>query len=296
MLGIMQPECPGCCERDAQIARLQQQVADLTEQLTRMATRMRELEARLGQNASNSSIPPSANPPQAPPPVRKQPTGRKPGGQPGHTAHLRARLPAERLTEPTLHYRPEICIACQHALPPTPTPNDPEPRWHQVVELPPIPVQVTEYQAHARTCCHCGHLNWAQIPHDIRDHVCGPRLTATLSFLSGVLHASRRGIEELVETVLGVPIALGTVSNLEQEMSVALAAAHAEAQQAVQQAAAKHVDETGWKQAGKKRWLWGAATAWVACFVIAPSRGAVGLAALLGRKMKGIVWSDRWSV
>ena len=293
---IMQPECPGCCERDAQIARLQQQVADLTEQLTRMTTRMRELETRLDQNASNSSIPPSANPPQAPPPVRKQPTGRKPGGQPGHTAHLRTRLPTQRLTEPIVHYRPEICVTCQHALPSTPASHDPPPRWHQVVELPAIPVQVTEYQAHARTCPRCGQVTWASIPDDIRAHVCGPRLTATLSFLSGVLHASRRGIEEFVETVLGVPIALGTVSNLEQEMSVALAAAHAEAQQAVQQAAAKHVDETGWKQAGGKRWLWGAATAMVACFVIAPSRGAVGLAALLGRKIKGIVCSDRWSV
>lgn len=285
----MQPQCPGCLERDARIARLEQQANELM-------TRIHELEARLGQNASNSSIPPSANPPQAPPPVRKQPTGRKPGGQPGHTAHLRTRLPAERLSEPTVHYRPEICSACQHALPTTPAADDPEPRWHQVVELPAIPVQITEYQAHARTCLHCGHLNWARIPNDISDHVCGPRLTATLSFLSGVLHASRRGIEEFVETVLNVPMALGTVSNLEQEMSAALAAAHAEAQQAVQQAAAKNVDETGWKQAGDKRWLWGAATTTVACFVIAASRGVVGLTALLGRKIKGIISSDRWSV
>jgi len=292
----MQPECQGCRERDARIARLEQQVADLTEQLLRMAARLRELEARLDQNASNSSIPPSANPPQAPPPVRKQPTGRKPGGQPGHTAHLRRRLPSERLSTPVVHYLPAICQACQEDLPATPGPDDPQPRWHQVVELPPVPVQVTEYQAHARTCPHCGHLTWATIPHDIRDHVCGPRLTATLSFLSGVLHASRRGIEEFVETVLGVPIALGTVSNLEQEMSAALATAHAEAQQAVQQASAKNVDETGWKQAGAKRWLWGAATALVACFVIAPSRGAAGLAALLGKKIKGVVCSDRWPV
>jgi transposase len=89
---------------------------------------------------------------------------------------------------------------------------------------------------------------------------------------------------------------LGTVSNLEQEVSAALADAHAEAQQAVQAAPAKNVDETGWKQAGAKRWLWGAATARVACFVIAATRGALGLAALLGRKIKGIIASDRWSV
>jgi transposase len=285
----MEPACQGCRERDARIARLEQQVAELL-------ARVRELEAQVGRNASNSSIPPSANPPQAPPPVRKQPTGRKPGGQPGHTAHLRVRLPAERLTEPTVHYVPAICAVCQDDLPQAPGPDDPEPRWHQVVELPEIPVQVTEYQAHARTCRNCGHVNWAKIPNEVREHVCGPRLTATMAFLSGALHVSKRGIEDFVETVCRLPLALGTVSNLEQEMSAALAAAHAEAQQAVQQAAAKNVDETGWKQAGAKRWLWGAATAVVACFVIAPTRGALGLAALLGKKIKGIISSDRWSV
>ena len=285
----MPKPCPGCRERDQRIARLEQQVAELIAEV-------RDLKARLGQNASNSSLPPSANPPDAPKPVVKQPTGRKPGGQPGHTAHLRERLPPERLTEPTVRYIPAICEVCQEDLPYAPADDDPEPRWHQVVELPALPVQVTEYQAHGRTCSNCGHRNWAKIPDAIRAHVCGPRLSATLSFLSGVLHASRRSIEEFVETVLGVPIALGTVSNLEQEMSDALAPAHAEAQQAVQQAAAKNVDETGWKQAGKKRWLWGAATAWVACFVITPTRGAVGLAALLGKKIKGIISSDRWSV
>jgi transposase len=285
----MEPECQGCRERDARIAQLEQQLAELM-------ARVRDLEARLGQNASNSSMPPSANPPQAPPPVRKKPTGRKPGGQPGHTAHLRVRLPPERLTEPTVPYWPDICEVCQDDLPCAPGPDDPEPRWHQVVELPELPVHVTEYQAHGRTCPSCGHVTWAKIPQEIRDHVCGPRLTATLSLMSGVLHASKRGIEEFVETVFKAPIALGTVSNLEQEMSAALADAHAEAQQVVQEAAAKNVDETGWKKAGDKRWLWGAATATVACFVIAPTRGALGLAALLGQKIQGIIGSDRWSV
>jgi transposase len=277
-----EPTCAGCRELLKRIAELE--------------ARLRELESQLGRNASNSSIPPSANPPQAPPPVRKKPTGRKPGGQPGHPAHLRVRLPAERLSEPIVHYWPAICEACDDDLSAAPGPDDPEPHWHQVVELPEIPVQVTEYQAHGRTCVNCGHVTWAKIPEEIRAHVCGPRLTATMTFLSGVLHASKRGIEEFVETVCGVPIALGTISNLEQEMSGALTGAHAEAQKAVQEADAKNVDETGWKQAGQKRWLWGAATALVACFVIAPTRGAAGLTALLGTKIKGIISSDRWSV
>lgn len=277
-----QPTCPGCRELLKRIAELE--------------ARLREVESQLGRNASNSSIPPSANPPDAPPPVRKKATGRKPGGQPGHSAYLRVRLPAERVTEPIVHYWPEICETCHDDLPVLPGPDDPEPRWHQVVELPEIPVQVTEYQGHGRCCANCGHVTWATIPEDIRAHVCGPRLAATMSFLSGVVHASKRAIEEFVESVCKVPIALGTVSNLEQEMSAALAQAHGEAQKAVQEADAKNVDETGWKQAGQKRWLWGAATAWVVCFVIVPTRGLAGLTALLGQKIKGIISSDRWSV
>lgn len=276
-----QPSCPGCRELLQRIAELEACV--------------RELEARLGQNASNSSIPPSANPPQAPAPVRKRPTGRKPGGQTGHPAYLRERLPPERVDE-TRHLVPAICAGCQDDLPLVPGPDDPEPRWHQVVELPATPVHVTEYQMHGRTCSHCGQVTWAKLPAEVDGHVCGPRLAATITFLSGAMHLSKRQIEETVETVLGAPLALGTVSNLEQEMSAALAEAHAEAQRAVQEADAKNVDETGWKQAGAPRWLWGAATAWAACFIIAPTRGALGLSALLGRRIKGIIASDRWSV
>jgi transposase len=102
-------------------------------------------------------------------------------------------------------------------------------------------------------------------------------------------------VEEVVETVFGVPLSLGTVANLEQEMSGALAPAQAEAQQAVQTAAVKHVDETGWKEAGQILWLWAAATTTVACFVIHVSRGVPALLALLGKKIRGIICSDRWS-
>src|SRR5207245_2897205 len=70
----------------------------------------------------------------------------------------------------------------------------------------------------------------------------------------------------------------------------------AEAQEAVRDAKVKNVDETGWKEAGKKRWLWLATTAQVACYLIHTGRGAAGLLALLGGKIKGIIISDRWRV
>jgi len=51
-----EPSCSGCRQRDAIIARLQQQLATLTQ-------RVRLLEQQRANNASNSSLPPSANPP-----------------------------------------------------------------------------------------------------------------------------------------------------------------------------------------------------------------------------------------
>ena len=57
----------------------------------------------------------------------------------------------------------------------------------------------------------------------------------------------------------------------------------------------KNVDETGWKQAGQKRWLWAAVTSTAALFVIHLRRGAVGLQALLGEAVPGLIGSDRWS-
>src|SRR5439155_166005 len=61
--------------------------------------RIRELEARLGQNSSNSSRPPSSDPPQVPPRPKAPPPGRKRGGQLGHRGACRRLLPVEEVDE-----------------------------------------------------------------------------------------------------------------------------------------------------------------------------------------------------
>jgi transposase len=70
---------------------------------------------------------------------------------------------------------------------------------------------------------------------------------------------------------------------------------HGEAVEAVRRAPAKNTDETGWKQAGKRCWLWTALPSGMACFLIDARRGAAGLRALLGEALTGIVTRDRWS-
>lgn len=282
------PSCPGCRQRDDTIAELRQRLADLEQ-------RVQQLQDQLGKNASNSSIPPSANPLDAPKPVAKKPSGRSSGAQPGHPAHLRRRLPPERVQH-LRDFIPSHCQRCHQPLPALPAPDDPPPTWHQVAELPKLAAEVTEYRGHFRTCFCCGTLNHAAIPADLKVHSVGPRLAATLSYLAGRHHLSQRGLEEMAQDVFDVPLSLGSVGHLAEQTSAALAPAHAEAVQAVRAAAVKNVDETGWKLAGKRCWLWAAATATVVAFVVHARRSAAGLRTLLGEVITGIVGSDRWSV
>jgi transposase len=274
-------------------ALLAAQVEVLNEQVEQLRRQVADLQARLDQNSSNSHKPPSSDPPWTKP-SSKKPTGRGPGGQKGHRGHHRQRLPAERVDQYVHHY-PAQCRHCQAALATEASPNDPPPGWHQVAELPPVAAIITEHQAHARTCACCGRLTRASIPPDVRAHVIGSQLAAMMSYLAGRCHDGRRTVLEIVEDLFGVPLSLGSVANYESHMTAALADAHDQALSAVRAAPVKNVDETGWRQAGQRRWLWAAATDRVACFAVQATRTWRAACDLLGKRGgSGIICSDRY--
>jgi transposase len=279
--------CTGCEQRDADLARLREQLVAQAAELTALRTRVDALSKQLPKR-----------PPEPPPkpatystPTEAAKPKRKPGGQPGHPPHLKQLLPPERVQR-VVPVLPATCRHCQHELPSQAQASDPAPKRYQVADLPPQLVEITEYQVHERKCGHCGKITRAELPAEARLSV-RPRLAAFFAYLVGRQHVSKRGVEELSEEVLGASISLGTVANLDQEMSAALAPAHAEALKAVREAPVKHLDETGWKQAGAKRWLWVAATSQVAVFLIHQLRNVTVLHLLVGVKMIGVLVSDR---
>jgi transposase len=173
---------------------------------------------------------------------------------------------------------------------------DPEPTWHQVVDLPRRPIDVTEHRGHARTCAGCGHVTRAAIPAAVRADGFAPRFRAFVGTLTGVYHLSKREAAGLIQTVLGVPIAVGTVAAIERELSAALAGPHAEAAVAARAAPVKNIDETSWKLGGQLAWLWTAVTATCSYFLIHPRRSAAAFAAVVGPALRGIAITDRWVV
>lgn len=85
-----------------------------------------------------------------------------------------------------------------------------------------------------------------------------PRLQSIVSLCSGDCRLAKREIEQLVEGFFGIPIALGSIVNLEQATSEDIALPVEEVAQAIQKEPVVHADETGWYERSRRAWLWGA--------------------------------------
>jgi len=120
----------------------------------------------------------------------------------------------------------------------------------------------------------------------------GPR-AAAVTVLRGDYHLSDRNLVRLLADFLGLPISLGSVVTLQQTGSAALAPVYRAIHTAVQQQDRCNIDETGWKEAGKRRWRWTMVTAIATFFYVATSRDGPDLRHLLGTAYRGIVGSDR---
>ncbi len=258
-----------------------------------LMTKLAALEARLNQNSQNSSKPPSSDPPSAPPRPAKTPRGKPKtkGAQPGHPDQQRDRIPTSEVSA-VVPLRPTSCPACQHALP-----DDLDsvglPRRQQVWEIPLAPPEVTEYQYHTLVCPCCQAWVPAERPDDVPPGAFGPRLVALIALLHGRYRISNRELVDLVQLVWQIPISVGSVGQLQQVASAALAPAQAEVQAAIAEADHVHVDETSWREGSRKPWLWVAVGTLATLFLIQLGRGKTQLQALLAETFTGRVTSDR---
>mgnify|MGYP001612122956 CR=1 FL=1 len=280
-------ECWALIDRLFEIVHAQQ------AQITKLEARVQELERRLGQNSQNSSRPPSTDPLGLKRPPKKPPSGRSPGGQPGHEGHQRALVPADQLTSSTECY-PDKCGRCARKLDPRRNREVGDSVHHQVTEIPEVTPQVADYLRHALECT-CGHVTLAPLPAGVPEGGFGPRLQATIAWLSGTCRLGKRTIASVLADLFRVEIGLGSVSACEQRVSDAVAAPVAEAHAAIQEQPVLHADETGWRQRRQRAWLWVAVsvTLGVAVFQVHWGRGKKAAQELLGR-FAGWLVTDRW--
>ncbi|MEE9174649.1 MAG: IS66 family transposase [Thermodesulfobacteriota bacterium] len=258
-----------------------------------------ELKRKIAQrekDSSNSSKPPSSDNPQdknqqpkSDNDKKKKKKKRKPGGQPGHKGSMRELIPVEEVDD-LIHYYPEACENCGKPFPQDENANEVgEPfRW-QVAEIEPIKPFTTEHQGHT-SLCECGCETSATVPAEVLKSNFGPRVSAIISYLTAVLHVSRRGTLEFCETLLNVNMALGSVQNLLENTTEALEPIDKELKDVLPKEPVINADETGWRD----RWLWIFVASTFIYFHVAKSRSSKALEDVLGKVYKGILCVDRY--
>jgi len=275
-----------CATYELQVQRLEAQL----QRLKKLELEVAELRERLGQNSQNSSKPPSSDPPSVSRPNNRQPSGRKRGGQRGHQGRGRTLLPPEQVDH-IVELRPVSCHRCGFLL----LGDDSMPARRQISELPPPREEVTEYRRHTLDCPHCGSSNRAEWPEEMPSGCIGPRAQAVIGYLTGRLALSHRDVVEAMEALHGLSLSLGSVSAIQQQVSRALEQPVKTARQYVHQQPVNHVDETGWPEGGKQKWLWINATPRATVFRIMIGRGQAEAREVIGRGYLGTVNTDRYA-
>jgi len=260
-----------------------------------LLAKLEELETRLNKTPRNSSLPPSTEHPHAKPAQRKDSTGRKPGGQPGHPKYERALIPPDQC-QAVITVKPESCRRCGEPL----GGSDPEPRRHQVWDIPEIKPLVTEYQLHRLACSCCSATTCGELPPGVPQGQAGPRLVALAALLMGCFKQSKRRVALFLEQVLNQPCSAGWVVKLQNQATAALTPAHAELAAQLPTEPVLGIDESPTKEARQKSWLWTFVASTYTVFALRTTRAATVLEELLTDAFDGVVNCDRakmyWNV
>ena len=93
----------------------------------------------------------------------------------------------------------------------------------------------------------------------------GPRLRASVVTLA-VMLMSRRTTLALLKDMFGAKLSVGSIDNILKQAGELLASPWQAIQRAAQSSEVLHADETSWRRAGQRIWLWAALSATACCF------------------------------
>ncbi len=170
-----------------------------------------ELRGKLAKNSKNSSKPPSSDGLKKPKPNPKslrKPSGKKSGGQPGHRG---TRLKMVEQPDHTALHPVEECRQCGRSLEAIAAAGH---RRRQVIDIPPLHLEVTEHRAEIKCCPDCGCRNEAAFPEEVNTSVqYGTRIKSLLVYLNQYQLLPYERTAQLVEDLFSHTIGQGTLYN-----------------------------------------------------------------------------------
>jgi transposase len=265
---------------------VQAYVHTLHHELTQLRERVEALETRLQANSTTSARPPSSDSPyKKPRQWTHTTTPRKAGGKPGHPGHRQVLLAPTTVHE----VQPEQC-ACGNTTLALCRPY----YTHQVLELPPIAMEVTHWVLQQGWCADCGRWRKAQVP---AEHATGygPRFSALMAEVAGTYGNGRRMVQTFCASVLRVPISLGAIQKVLDRVAQAIEPHYTVIATQARHAQVNYIDETPWFLSNTLQWLWVMVSDSVAFYLIHPRRSKEAFAALID-DWTGLLVSDGYGV
>ena len=235
-------------------AEVEDLIASLRRQIAALQAEVAELRRQLGQDSSNSSKPPSSDG------LRKKSrnagslrgrSGKASGGQTGHQGGT-----LRQVADPDWVVRHEAC-ACRHcgwSLDPK-SASGIEKR--QVFDLPERLLAVTEHQASIYRCDHCRVETKAAFPDGVVSPVqYGERVKAAAIYLNIRQLIPEDRTAQALSDLFGAPlICAASIVAWVGKKAQALRRVYQRIGERVAEAKVRHLDETGFRIAGKLQWL-----------------------------------------
>lgn len=248
-------------------------IDELEQQVVEQNERIQKLADQLAKNSQNSGKPPSSDGLKKPKTKSlRQPSGKSKGGQKGHKGQT-----LEMVSNP--HHREvqslTICPHCAHDLSQIPA-IDHEKR--QLFDLPPIEIEVTEYQAEIKHCPYCQKQAKATFPEPVIAPVqYGPRLKAQAVYLNQYqLLPWARTCEAFGDLYNHQPAEAFLQESL-QSCQERIMPALAEIKKLLKTEDVAHFDETGMRVLGKLHWVHVASTSGLTYYDVHERRGQIGM-------------------
>ena len=267
------------------------------EEIGKLKARIAELETGkkpvVVKTSANSSVPPSKNPIGVPHTRSlRKPSGKKTGGQVGHRGATR--LQAEHVTGIERWYPAAVCPECGK---PLDMDTATVIATRQVVALPvPIAPEVFNH-LQMQVKCSCGHCCKGKFPEKVNVPVSyGPNIMALTSYLSTYQNVPFKRLTRLYETIFGLHISEGSVSNMLNAMRKLSKTPYEMIRRKVAAGKVAGADETGVNVAGKNNWLWTFQNDVATYLAFDKSRGHDAVnKSFTPEELNGMVWvTDRW--
>jgi len=275
-------------ELEANLHRTEGLLARALEEITRLQEKVAKLEEQLKRNSKNSSKPPSTDQKSNTPDPNKKPP------RDSRTGKARPFFSPDKIDR-HVECTQENCPHCGSSKIEL---SGRSPEILQQAELPEIKAVITEFHLQKYWCQGCEKNSTASLPPGVPDSAFGPKLMGLLANLTGVLHVAKREAIQLIKDLYGVDMGVGSVPNVEERVSEALDPIYDRIHKFVMgHTFCTHFDETGWRNKGKRHYVWLATCQQAAVYRIDRYRSSEAFQRLIGQeKWTAPAVTDRYGV